>query len=52
MEAFALRLNLEGKEKTAGKENLSEIKNELKQTAEQIMRAETRFNFLTDENLI
>ena len=31
---------------------LTEIKNELRETAEQISRAETRFNYLTDEHLI
>ena len=33
-------------------EDLAVIRNELKQTASDIERAESRFNFLTDENLI
>lgn len=49
MDGFAIRLGLEEKEEGL---SFNDIKNELKETSEQIKRAETRFNFLTDENLI
>ena len=51
MEAFALRFGLTEKENEEGITK-EEIKNELRETAEQITRAETRFNYLTDEHLI
>ncbi len=51
MDGFALRIGLEDKAQKEGL-NLTEIKEELRETADMITRAETRFNYLTDENLI